>query len=158
MLVFLLFLSFLKLFWIRKEKLHLVRSPNRFVPICGTWSLYLKWLGASLVCTMARPSTRLKSSLKWLAITWPSSLFHTSLWSMVDLVLVLPILQGSFLSSEMCAGCLGYSAYCYLEKTSKLVKFLLFCLFDCWTKYWAFWVVNLDNGTSMSSLKSWYYC
>ena len=100
------------IYWIRKGRPRLVRSQSQSEPIFVTWSLYLKWLEALLVCTMARHSIRLKSSLKWLAITLLSSLFHTSQLSMVDLVLVLPILLGSFLWSEV-----------------------LFCSLDTWSNF-----------------------
>ena len=79
-----------------------MRSQNQFELTFVTWSSYPKWLEASSVSTMARPSTRLRSSLKWLVTTLLSSQSHTSPSSTVDLVLVLPIHLGSFPSSEGC--------------------------------------------------------
>lgn len=45
----------------RKRRHQLVRSQSLCAPICVTWSLCQRWLEASLVSTMARPSTRLRS-------------------------------------------------------------------------------------------------
>jgi len=77
-----------------------VRSQSPCVLICVTWLLSLRWLVVSLECTMARPSIRLKSNPKWLAIISPNFQFHTNLSSTVDPVLVPLTRLGSFLSSE----------------------------------------------------------
>lgn len=101
--------------WIRKGRLHLVRSQNQSVPTSEIWSLFLKWLEALLGFTMVRPSIKLKSSLKWLGITLLSSQSPTSLSSMVDLVLVPPIHQGSFLSSDCYCMPYIFSLYYFLR-------------------------------------------
>lgn len=61
--------------WLRSlEKLNvnhsLVRSLTWWRPTWGTWSLSQKWSVALLVSRMVRPSTRLKSSLRWLDTTF----------------------------------------------------------------------------------------
>ena len=68
---------------------------------------------------------------------------------MVDLVLVLPIPQGSFLLSEMYAGYLDILAYCYFQKTSKLIKFFVVTIFFVVGRNTSVSVVNLDNGTNV---------
>lgn len=77
-----------------------VRSLRWLGHTWGTWLLFQRWLEASLVSTMVRPSTRLRSSQRWLATTWLSSPFPTSLSSTVVPVLVLPTPPVSSLSSK----------------------------------------------------------
>lgn len=88
-------------FFCRNARLHKVKSQSLSRLTLGTWSSFLKWLEVLSEFTMVKPSIRLKSSLKWSATTWPSSLSHISLSSTVDPVLVLLTRQGSYLSSDL---------------------------------------------------------
>ena len=85
----------------RKRMLQLVRSQSQWRPISATWSLSLRWLEALLVSTMARPSTRLRSSLRWLATILQSSPSPTSQSSTVGPVSVPPTRRGLSLWNEL---------------------------------------------------------
>jgi len=106
----------------RKRMLPPVRSLSLWRPTSATWSLCLRWLGASSASTTARPSIRLRSSRRWLATTLQSSPSRTSQSSTVGPVSVLPTLRGSFLWSEgqMWASVLSVGFFFHVAWAAKL--------------------------------------